>query len=339
MPLVLKMATYNRRVSLFYIGEERASNNCAKCTLHTLSHATALVCWLLCTLRTLSHGTALVCWLLCTLLTLSHGTNSTCWLVHFAYSITRNRLGMLTFVHIAYTITRNQLDTRTCALCIHYHTEPPRDADFCELLWKQSRTRSTVASETQASQVSWLCTCTLFTRRLSLSWTRWIQSIPSPPVRLIRSSPLLRPYQTIRSSPRPCEMFHNRIIFYSEGLSAPPQAPSSRTTVVGCPWLLSVFAASLLIWRPFLLPQPGGAPCRDDRNPLITVSIDWEWSKVLRGAPRMGCVSFRKYEGHPVVAQYNFRWKFNGKSLHSLCKHYYYYYYYYYYYWLNTIQL
>jgi hypothetical protein len=32
--------------------------------------------------------------------------------------------------------------------------------------------------------------------------------------------------------------------------------------------LLNIFAATFLIWRPFLQPQREDAPCRGDRGPL-----------------------------------------------------------------------
>jgi len=35
--------------------------------------------------------------------------------------------------------------------------------------------------------------------------------------------------------------------------------------------LFNIFAVTLHFWRPFLHPQPEGAPCRGDRDPLITV--------------------------------------------------------------------
>ena len=271
MSLVLKMAAYNRRVSLFCISEDRASNHCAKCALHTVSHRIALVCWLL-----------------CTLLTLSHGTTSTCWLVHFAYTITRNHLDMLTcalcihyhteppqhadlctlqtlshattstcwLVYFAYTITRNHLDVLTYALCIRYHVEPPRHADLCTLHTLPHGTTSTSWLVHFAYTITWNHLGMLnfvgyfgnnpehdpqlrqkHKRARTLGFARAHFSphaclyhesdqsspCPPPPIRLLlRPSALLRPYQTIGSSPRPCEMFHNRVIFYTEGLSAPP---------------------------------------------------------------------------------------------------------------------
>ena len=35
--------------------------------------------------------------------------------------------------------------------------------------------------------------------------------------------------------------------------------------------LFNIFAATLHIWRPFLHPLPEDAPCRGDRDPLVTV--------------------------------------------------------------------
>jgi len=34
--------------------------------------------------------------------------------------------------------------------------------------------------------------------------------------------------------------------------------------------LFNIFAVTLHIWRPFFHPQPEDAPCRGDRDPLIT---------------------------------------------------------------------
>jgi hypothetical protein len=131
---------------------------------------------------------------------------------------------MMMMMMICFALAKTEPVTAVqSALCVQYHTEPPWYADFCGLLWKQSRTRSTVASETQASQDSWLCTYTLFARRLSLSWARLIHPChPLPNPTCWRSSPLLGPYQTIGSSPRPCEMLHNTVIFYSECVNTSP---------------------------------------------------------------------------------------------------------------------
>jgi hypothetical protein len=69
-------------------------------------------------------------------------------------------------------------------------------------------------------------------------------------------------------------------IFYGEELLAPRPTPKLEdhplSAVRDC--LFKIFAAALLIWRPFLNPQPEDAPCRGDRDPLITFVII---SKVL----------------------------------------------------------
>jgi hypothetical protein len=61
-----------------------------------------------------------------------------------------------------------------------------------------------------------------------------------------------------------CEMFLNTVFFYVEDLLAPRPNPRVEhlplSAVRDC--LFNVFAAALHIWRPFLLPQPEGAPHR-----------------------------------------------------------------------------
>ena len=46
--------------------------------------------------------------------------------------------------------------------------------------------------------------------------------------------------------------------------------------------LFNIFAATLHIWRPFLYPQPDNAPCRGNRNPLITAVQIYTSDKVLQ---------------------------------------------------------
>jgi hypothetical protein len=62
--------------------------------------------------------------------------------------------------------------------------------------------------------------------------------------------------------------------FYDEELSAPRTIPILEdhplSAVRDC--LFNIFAATLHIWRPFLHPQPEDAPCRGDRDPLVTVT-------------------------------------------------------------------
>ena len=63
-----------------------------------------------------------------------------------------------------------------------------------------------------------------------------------------------------------------RLIFYEEDLLAPRPAPKLEdhpfSAVRDC--LYNIFAATLHIWRPFLHPQTEDAPCRGDRDPMIT---------------------------------------------------------------------
>jgi hypothetical protein len=61
---------------------------------------------------------------------------------------------------------------------------------------------------------------------------------------------------------------------YDEELLAPRPTPKLEdhplSALHDC--LFIIFAATLPIWRPFLHPQPEDAPCRGDRDPLITVT-------------------------------------------------------------------
>jgi hypothetical protein len=47
IPLILKMATPSKRVSVLYLAMTRASNCCTMCFLQTTSHWTIVACWLL----------------------------------------------------------------------------------------------------------------------------------------------------------------------------------------------------------------------------------------------------------------------------------------------------
>ena len=56
-----------------------------------------------------------------------------------------------------------------------------------------------------------------------------------------------------------------------EDVSTSPNPLAGGPPLVGCPWLLIQYIRSYLpYWRPFLHPQPEDAPCRGDRDPLIT---------------------------------------------------------------------
>ena len=45
--------------------------------------------------------------------------------------------------------------------------------------------------------------------------------------------------------------------------------------------LIHIFTATLHIWRPFLHPQPEHAPCRTDRDPLITDLKTRRWKYLI----------------------------------------------------------
>ena len=71
-----------------------------------------------------------------------------------------------------------------------------------------------------------------------------------------------------------CNWFVTWLSFYDEELLAPRPTPKlgyhSLSAVRDC--LFNTFAAALYIRKPFLHPQPEDAPCRDDKDPLITVT-------------------------------------------------------------------
>jgi hypothetical protein len=69
-------------------------------------------------------------------------------------------------------------------------------------------------------------------------------------------------------------MFCNTIRFDGEELLAPRPTPKLEyhplPAVREC--VFNIFAAAIHIGAPFLHPQPEDAPCRGDRDPLITGS-------------------------------------------------------------------
>ena len=77
----------------------------------------------------------------------------------------------------------------------------------------------------------------------------WATLIPSskPHVRF----PLLRSFQRIRPSPRPCVTICNLLVFYREKLFAPRSTPKLEchhlSAVLNC--LLNIFTACLHVWR------------------------------------------------------------------------------------------
>jgi len=92
---------------------------------------------------------------------------------------------------------------------------------------------------------------------LSLSWARSIQFTAA--------------CQTISPRPRPCEMLRNVVKFYGELLSPRPTPKLDDHTLSAVRYrLFNIFAAAIHIWRPFIHPHPEDAPCRGDKDPLIT---------------------------------------------------------------------
>ena len=123
-------------------------------------------------------------------------------------------------------------------------------------------------------------------RHPSLSWANSIQSSPFPlPVRgaSSRNTPPAKirvggvVYLRIVLSPEEASR-HVSItkLFFSRGgvVSTSPNPQAGGPPLVGCPQLLIQFIRSSPPYRrPFLHPQPEDAPCRGDRDPLITWSI------------------------------------------------------------------
>jgi hypothetical protein len=88
----------------------------------------------------------------------------------------------------------------------------------------------------------------------------------------IQQGPPPVPIQRISLGSRPCDIFRNTVILYGEELLAPRPTPKLEDQHLSAvrDSLFNVFAATLHIWRPFLHPQPEDAPCRCNRDPLIT---------------------------------------------------------------------
>ena len=79
-------------------------------------------------------------------------------------------------------------------------------------------------------------------------------------------------------------MFRNRIHFYGQELLASRPTPQAGgPPLVVCPRLLTQYIRSYLpYWWPFLHPQPEDAPCRGDRDPLITDLVCDRFQKYFR---------------------------------------------------------
>ena len=71
-----------------------------------------------------------------------------------------------------------------------------------------------------------------------------------------------------------CEHFVTRYFLRRGVLSTTTNPQTGPPPLVGCPRLLIHYIRSYLPYcRPFLHPQPEDAPCRGDRDPLITAII------------------------------------------------------------------
>jgi hypothetical protein len=80
------------------------------------------------------------------------------------------------------------------------------------------------------------------------------------------------PFSSVQVRGFVCEYFVTKIRFHGEELLAPRSITKLEnhplSAVRDC--LFNIFAATPPYWRPFLYPQPEDAPCRGDRDPLIT---------------------------------------------------------------------
>jgi hypothetical protein len=72
-----------------------------------------------------------------------------------------------------------------------------------------------------------------------------------------------------------CNLFVTWLSFYGEEYLTPRPKPKLENHPLSAvrSYLFNIFPATLLIWRSFLHPQSEDAPCRGDRDPLITVTV------------------------------------------------------------------
>jgi hypothetical protein len=93
-------------------------------------------------------------------------------------------------------------------------------------------------------------------------------------------------YPRVSPGPRPCLwIFRNKGSFSQWGFVSPsPNPQAGGPPLVSCLRLLIQYIRSYPpYWRPFLHPQPEDAPCRGDRNPLIT------WTLMLQLKENLEC--------------------------------------------------
>ena len=112
---------------------------------------------------------------------------------------------------------------------------------------------------------------------VSLSWASSIQSILPHSTCwgsiLIISSHLCLGLLRVLSF-RLCEHFVTTFIRWGI-VSTSPNPQAGGTPLVGCPRLLIQYIRSYPPhWRPFLRPQPEHAPCRGNKEPLVTDQTD-----------------------------------------------------------------
>ena len=93
-----------------------------------------------------------------------------------------------------------------------------------------------------------------------------------------------------------CEKFRKKICFYGEELLAPRPTPKLEyhplSAVHDC--LFNIFAATLHIGSRSFHPKPEDAPCRGDRDPLITACCDLLYILLCLSFP-LGSYSIRHF--------------------------------------------
>jgi hypothetical protein len=117
-------------------------------------------------------------------------------------------------------------------------------------------------------------------------------------------------------------MFCNMVIFYSEELLAPRPTPKleDHPLLAVCDCLLNVFAATLLIRRPFLHPQPEDAPCSGDRDPLMSTYLNITVTQRTE-AVHLSKTSFQTYDPVPRVPNMSYLWFLSYRFFYLIGQH------------------
>ena len=98
-------------------------------------------------------------------------------------------------------------------------------------------------------------------------------------------------------------------------VSTSPKPQAGGPPLVGCPRLLNQFIRSYPPYRrPFLHPQPEDAPCRGDRDPLITWAIRITYNKSVCVCIALGIQQAMRML-HPVICN------LSGSTIFSTLSH------------------